>query len=135
VPLTVEASPAETEARLLVPRRLLRNAAPVARLDGQRPLFAVLGGALLVGAGGLGLVRRRSLVLALALAVGALAGRAALWANPPPWRGPILGPPNTVEVEGLRVAVTVEVVEEGDMVRLLLPRALAADLARDLKKR
>jgi hypothetical protein len=128
--------PGETEARMIVPRHLLPRAAQVARAErapGQS-LFAA--SALLCGVGAIGVcLRRRSSLRALALVLAlvggvALAGRSALRATPPS------RPAVLALVQELNVgAVQVEITEEGNEIRLLLPRSKVGELARALRAR
>jgi hypothetical protein len=137
------AGPGEGEAKLIIPRPLLGRAADLAsagRPRWPRPTFAAA--VALAGAGCLGLSwgrgRRRVCRFAFLLAVaGALAaGRAALWANPIPVGAPPPGRVGPVEVGSLVLdEVRLEVPAEGEAVRLVLPRAKAAALGRDLPKR
>ena len=71
----------------------------------------------------------RSLLLTLAL-VGV--GGATLWAHPPPPPPPQLKSfPDGLPIDG----VAVEFAEQGDRVRLVLPKAMLADMAKKLNER
>jgi hypothetical protein len=132
VPLVIETRPDVRQARLIVPRSLLHLARPVRAAAGLRPwtlpLTAV---ALSLAAGGLFLLRGRVRLGAAAVLV--LAGAVALstgWnrteaANAPP-PVELLRPslPANIPLE----QVSVEVVPEGDTVRLLLHPSMLAGL-------
>jgi hypothetical protein len=133
-----------TETRLEVPKNLLASLRADAgvpngdsRWAGLSSLQLVVAGLALTAAltlGGLWLVRSRNRpagrTLIVLLAVVTLLGAAGIvWANvapPPP-------PPKPVLPDGLLLSekVTVDVVEKGDAVRLIVPRA---DLAKLLEK-
>lgn len=136
VPITIEPTDGN-DPRLIIPKNLLPRAQSAAHLEDREapraPLFAgvALGGLLVGGFAltGRGRAARRLLLTllpatALFIAHGPIQAKAQL---------PGLFP---VEVEGLRVQpVRVEITEDGDRVRHLLPRARFADLAGNLKAR
>jgi hypothetical protein len=144
VQLVIEASDDATEARLTIPRRLLRSAKAVeqkSRADGGSisvpwTLVACTGLTLALAIAGLGLspFRHRPAAWTVALVVGLAAGmgigcRLASAAEPPP--------ANRFEVvaPGLPLdKVKVEVLEKGDAVRLIVPRTQLAETARRLKE-
>ena len=141
VPVVIEASDTLSEPRLVIPRGLLARAKklptvrPAAALhygprrpSGATTLLAGLALTAALSAAVLGLARRRGRALVVLLVVGCAfaAGRAFLVAHPPP---PNLLPPPPLEVQFDRAAV--EVVEGGTEVRLLVPRARLAELARN----
>lgn len=128
VPLVVEARPDVQQARLIIPRPLLERTRP-AQVGATRfwalPVTVV---AMSFALGGLCLLRGRVrlgaatlLILVGVAAVSASRNRAV--ANPPP---PLAGLrlPTGITVDDANV----EVVAEGDAVRLLLPPALVARL-------
>jgi hypothetical protein len=133
VPFAIEAS-AEAEAKLIVPRLLLRSAKQAAQREDRHgpgaPLFA---GAAFLGLGALALGTRRRIMRGLVFAVlvsGAVfVGHTGLRAQVPPVGMPVVLP--EARLQGVRVEIT----EEGDAIRLLLPRAKFAEFARDLKMR
>jgi hypothetical protein len=141
VPFVVEVSDDAKSPRLLVPRGLLSRVKKVAvRDDAGAPRFAgrlmPLSAGLALAFAGAGLLLVRSGAglrrLAVLVAVGGALALAGLAVAVQPVAVPM--PPPPIALEG----ATVEVVEEGDMqrldqgptVRLVLPRATAADLAK-----
>jgi len=139
VPVIIQADESAREPRLIVPRSLVRLAkaekAPPALPGGHTALPVPLAVALSLSFAvvGVGLVcgRRmaRSLVLTLALVA---VGGATLWAHPPPPVLPPLKPfPDGLPIDG----VAVEFAEQGDRVRLVLPKAMMADMAKKLNER
>lgn len=137
VPVVIEASDTLTRPRLVIPRALLARAKklpltrPAAALPSRAP--AVLAGLALtaaLSAGGLCLARPKGRVLMLLVGVGCAvgAGRAFVGAHPPP---PTLLPPPPAEV--VFDYATIEVVERGTEMRLLVPRARLGELARNVR--
>jgi hypothetical protein len=139
VPVIIQADETAREPRLIVPRSLVRSAklaksaaaAPGGRAGLPLPLAVAL--SLSFAVVGLGLVcgRRMTRSLFLTLALVAVGG-ATLWAHPPPPPQPPLKPfPDGLPIDG----VAVEFADQGDRVRLVLPKAMTADMAKKLKER
>jgi hypothetical protein len=136
VPIVIEVSDEAQRPRLIVPRKLIERARKVAvgpaapdapRFAGRfTPLTAGVALALTFAGAGLLLVRRgvgtRGLTVLLALG-GALIGAGLAFAVQP---HAVPTPPPPVEITG----AVVEVVPEGDAVRLVLSRGAAAELAK-----
>ncbi len=135
VPILIEANDNAREPRLIVPKALARRAreskiasTPPAtgRVEGPTILFPVGGAVVLsyAGAGfcllcGRAVTRRLLLLLAL---VGA--GGGAVWATPPLRQAQRAESPAELPLDG----VAVELVDQGDALRLIVPRPLAAKL-------
>jgi hypothetical protein len=131
------------EPRLVIPRRLLKSARKVAAVDvltDTRHAGAISaqafgwGAAVVAGFGAMGLAfvrfgRRPALGgLALALAlVGCLGIGRCLIAAPEPEAKKAADPPLVLD------GMAVEFTDEGDTIRLIVPRAKLPDLARQLK--
>ncbi len=139
VPVVIQTCPDGGPARLLIPRSLLGRAKKVA--SGERfgalempiPLAVVL----MLSAGGLGLVcfrgrrfTRAPLVFLFLLAV-AGAGASMLWANAPPPMPNIdshkIALPITNGKEWKLDKVRVEITEDGDTIRLMVPKSLRSE--------
>jgi hypothetical protein len=131
-PLVVSVDDRATEARLIVPKKHLDAVAAVLPNEGSRPIrWPVVGipVAVALALGGLWLTGMRprlsagSLAVLLGVIVLGVAGVTA-WANPAP-------PPMDYQavVPPLTGKVTVEVVEEGESVHLILNRDMLKDLA------
>jgi hypothetical protein len=131
-PLVVSVDDRATEARLIVPKKHLGAVAAVLPNEGSRPIrWSVVGipVAVALALGGLWLtglrprLRAGSLAVLLGVIVLGVAGVTA-WANPAP-------PPMDYQavVPPLTGKVTVEVVEEGESVHLILNREMLKDLA------
>jgi hypothetical protein len=137
VPIVVEVRDDLKEPRLLVPRKLTAQAIPAGSPSAPRRIGAVAlplvaGSALALTFAGLCLARGtrfRGMVM-LALASIALGG-AILIAHPPP---PPMAPFKYDTLPPLD-GVVVELTNDGDQVRLQLPRAVAVDLAEMLTAR
>jgi hypothetical protein len=139
VPIVLEVSDTLQEPRLILPRPLLGSARKVARgcpeWRGGMPLATGAALALTLGLAGLGFTYRRNrpvlrALLVLAVLTGAVGiGVAGLRANPVP-----LPAIKDVQVPLSLEGVVVEVTDQGEAVRLVVPRAQTANLARQLKE-
>ena len=140
MPIRLEAGDKDEGAKLFIPKRLLGKAKGMdagARKPQTTvwpsPLVAAVGLTLALAVSGLGFFRLRNrpggkgLGAVLALAAVLIAGRCPLQADaPPPPR-----PPAWASLEGGKV--TVEVVDDGDTVRLVVPKSQLAQWAAKLK--
>jgi len=142
VPLVIEVGADEAPARLLIPHALLGRAKKLAIVRGPAlgNLPMAIGLTLTLAITGLGLIRfrkgrpARSLAGLLTLAAVLGLGTSMLWANaPPPFdagrlRGgvvPIIGNGKELKLDSVRVELT----ENGETIRLIVPRAKLASLA------
>jgi hypothetical protein len=139
-PVVIEVDDKLSGPRLIVPKWLARLARPVAATSpGDRrghgpamPLPVGIAFTVSLAATGLCLVGGRKVpaVLLAAVVLCGVTGAAAVWANAPP---PLRPPPKKQYPGGLPLeGVAVEFVDRGDSIRLVVPRALVADLAAKL---
>ena len=141
VPIRLEGGGEAKEATLYIPKALLAKARRVNDDDKKprtavwpSPLAAVMGMALALAVSGLGFLGLRNrpggkgLALILALAAVLIAGRSPLQANAPV---PFHSGPRRVSLSGGDVRV--QVVDDGDTVRLVVPKSRLAEWAARLK--
>ena len=133
VGVIVEADDAAKEPRLFIPKSLAHRARPVKTASAPSPTQSGVGPAILLPVGGAmalayfgvgvclvsGRAVSRKLILLLALAGG---GATAVWANPPQRK---IEYRNGLSLDG----VAVEFVDQGDTIRLILPRSMVAEMA------
>jgi hypothetical protein len=137
VPIVVEVGNDLREPHLVVPKKLTSQAIPAGSTGGPHRVGAVslpllAGSALALTIGGLWLTRTtrfRGMAM-LALAAAALGG-AILIAHPPPPTPPPFMYDTLPPLDG----VVVELTNDGDEIRLQLPRDVAVDLAEKLTAR
>jgi hypothetical protein len=147
VPIRLETGGDAGQTTLFIPKALLERAKPTDP-DGKKAQAVVAPSAMLALVGltctlsiaGLGFVVRRigrggaALLMILALAVILVAGRCSVRADAAPWPHYTPRPPLTPPQLKLPAGnVTVKVVDDGDAVRLVVPKAQLADWAARLK--